>query len=32
MTERSVTVNLKHEAGRSVVMDLIKDADVFVEN
>jgi crotonobetainyl-CoA:carnitine CoA-transferase CaiB-like acyl-CoA transferase len=31
-SDPSVTINLQHEAGRSVIMDLIKDADVFVEN
>lgn len=30
--KRSVTLNLKTEAGRSAALDLIADADVFIEN
>jgi crotonobetainyl-CoA:carnitine CoA-transferase CaiB-like acyl-CoA transferase len=30
--KRSIAVNLKDPAGRQVLLDLVKDADVFVEN
>jgi len=30
--KRSITVNLKSDAGRALIRDLVKDADVFIEN
>src|SRR5262245_2294160 len=30
--KRSITLNLKHPAGREVLLKLVKDADVVVEN
>lgn len=30
--KRSITVNFKHEEGLQVVKDLVKDADIFLEN
>ncbi|QEL27334.1 formyl-CoA transferase (plasmid) [Bosea sp. F3-2] len=30
--KRSVTVNLKNERGRKILLDLVRNADVFIEN
>src|SRR5207237_88425 len=30
--KKSVTVNLKHEAGQEIVRKLVKDADIVIEN
>ena len=30
--KKSVTVNLKSEAGRQIILDLVKDADILVES
>ncbi|MBI4081556.1 MAG: CoA transferase [Candidatus Lambdaproteobacteria bacterium] len=30
--KRAITLNLKHEQGRQILKQLVKDADVFVEN
>ncbi|MEM7019787.1 MAG: CaiB/BaiF CoA-transferase family protein [Pseudomonadota bacterium] len=30
--KRSISLDLKHDAGRAIVLDLVKEADVFVQN